>query len=107
VGYSAKTHSTLLANRATSNDYGTSISTINYTSPDTPLVVTQSSYDESKAPNHYNNGFFVLMLDSLVFGQTYNVSFRITDILSNPLNVSPSIINIGTPSGYEQRPTEV
>lgn len=107
VGYSAKTHTTLLANRATQNDYGTSISTINYTSPDTPLVVTQSSHDESIYPNHYNNGFFVVMLDSLSFSKTYNVSFRVTDILSNPLNVTLSNINIGRPDGSETSPTTV
>ena len=99
TGYSAVTDGRLVV----SNKYGTSLSTTTY-DPDGTLVVTQSEYDTSLAASHYRNGYFVIADDNLVFGKTYNVSFKITNITNNPFGVTLNNIRISGPSGASYAP---
>ena len=88
VGYSATSVSSSSAQRQTKNSYGTTISTVNYISPDTALVVTQASTGSPDSPSSYKNGYFEVIVDNLELDKYYDVSFKITNVLSNPLNVS-------------------
>ena len=95
IGYSAvNVNSSLLSSRKLTNSYGTVINKIEYNGSDTTLVITQSEYPENSLIS-YKNGYFAIVMDenSLTFGQRYDVSFKVTNIINNPLNVS-SINNL-------------
>lgn len=83
-GYGATSIRKITQNRSISNSYGTTLSTIDY-SPDTPLIVTQTSWPESQLIS-YKNGYFCIGTDSLQHDKNYNLSFRISNITNNPLN---------------------
>ena len=72
-----------------SNNYGTSINT---TSPESSVVITQTGASSDYANNNYRNGYISIRTDNMIDGQHYDVSFKVTDIVSNPLNASLSDI---------------
>ena len=82
--------------RHKTNTWGTTISETNYVDE---LVITQDGYNNSSNVGHYSNGYFVIGLDTLSFDKRYNVSFKITNVVSNPLNASLSDIRISNPHG--------
>lgn len=87
------------------NSYGTSISTINFTPPDTSLVITQEVQStDYTAGSIYKNGYFEVETDNLKFSHTYMISFRITNIITNPLNKTFSDIRLGNPYGNRMAP---
>ena len=96
VGYSAKSMNNPYASRFLTNNYGTTINTIE---PINEVIVTQSTWDDSKDKWHYNNGYLDIIDDNLVFGQWYKISFKVTNIINNPLNCSLSNIRVLTPKG--------
>lgn len=105
-GYSAATIVNPQVSRVLTNKYGTSINTVNFTGPDTELVITQSQWPNSTI-NHYQNGYFAIGIKGLVFGQRYNFSFKVTNITNNPLNASLNDIKLSTPYGSQVGATEV
>ena len=98
VGFSAKTYNTPQSVKDYTNTYGTTLSTVDYALPDTPVIVTQSQIDKTQANYHYHNGYFCIILDGLEYDTYYNVSFRVSDIVSNPLDVTIDQIRIRDPS---------
>lgn len=92
-GYSAQNVNSKTATRKLTNNYGTTISTTDFSLPDTPLVITQSQWPNDTT-YHYKNGYICIAVDNLVFEKRYNVSFRITNITNNPLNVDISEIRL-------------
>ena len=96
VGYSAKGINEPYADRNLTNNYGT---TINTTEPINEIIVTQSTWNDSKNKHHYTNGYFCIIDDNLIFGQRYKCSFKITNITNNPLNSSLSDICVISPKG--------
>jgi len=91
-GYSASNVAAHTSNSSLSNSYGT---TINTTSPDDgKVVVTQSTYTTDYTIGSYRNGYISIRVDTLMAGWSYDVSFKVTDIVSNPLNASLSDIYI-------------
>lgn len=99
IGYSANTMNTTTSTRYVSNNFGTTISTINYTLPDTSVVVTQTQYPNTSVIYHYKNGYFCIGVDNLVFGQRYDISFKISNITNNPLNAQLNDLRISNPGG--------
>ena len=87
IGYSA-INNAINSSRKLTNNYGTTISTTEFTQPDTELIITQSSYDTSVSKSHYNNGYFSFHNDNLSFNKYYDVSMKISNIISNPLNAN-------------------
>ena len=102
-GYSAE-NKTYTAAGTLSNNYGTMIST---TSPESSLDITQSSSTTEYAKNHYRNGYVVFRTDNMVVGQCYDVSIKVTNITSNPLEATLSELCLTPPSGGITPPTEV
>ena len=96
-GYSAMGIVKTTSTRILTNTYGTTINTISPES--TTLVITQSQAPESSNLAHYRNGYFSIGVDSLIFDNYYDVSFKITNITDNPLNASLSNLNISNPYG--------
>ena len=73
------------SNKTLSNNYGTTISTIN---PSNELVVTQTKTDNPSNPTNYTNGYFTVGVNNyLEVDKEYKISMDI-DIKDNPLNVS-------------------
>lgn len=102
-GYSAETK--LYDQAGTlSNRYGTALST---TSPESSLVVTQSQSTTDYTKNNYRNGYFIVRTDNMVVGQHYDVSIKVTDIISNPLEVGLSDFSITSPNGGVEPAKEV
>ena len=96
VGYSAEGVADGLPG-STTNTYGT---TINTTSPSNAVVVTQSSSTTDYAKSSYRNGFVIIRLDPIIkFNKTYDFSFKITNIVSNPLDATLSEIQVLAPNG--------
>ena len=96
VGYSAESVADGLPG-STTNTYGT---TINTTSPSNAVVVTQSSSTTDYAKTSYRNGFVIIRLDPIIkFNKTYDFSFKITNIVSNPLDATLSDIQVLCPNG--------
>lgn len=102
-GYSAANRAYNIAS-VTTNNYGT---TINTTDPESSVTITQSSTPRSDNLSHYENGYICIRTDNMVDGQYYDVSFKVTNITSNPLNASLSnwMIMSGQGSGFV--PSEV
>lgn len=91
----------------TTNSYGTTINTTIFQNPDTPLVIEQSQAPNSTTPNHFHNGYIVIGTDNLIFGQKYNVSFKVSNITNNILNISLNNIRLLVPTGTSTGPTEI
>lgn len=102
MGYSATT-----GGNSVTNSYGTSLSTVKFSGPDTPLIVTQSQAPETSNPQHYRNGYFCIDVNGLEFGKSYSVSFCISDIRSNPLNATLNDIRVCDPYGSHYAPTSL
>lgn len=94
VGYAAKN-----SNRSISNSYGTTINTTEFLLPDTELVVTQTQSPNTSNISAYQNGYLEVLVDNLVWGQKYRVSFKIDNITSNPLNADLKDIKLLNPYG--------
>lgn len=74
-----------------SNNYGT---TINTTSPESSVVVTQANASSGVIKDSYENGYISIRTDNLAYGVNYDVSCKITNIVNNPLNASLSDMTI-------------
>ena len=84
--------------RYTSGSYGTTISTSEFSAPDTSVVITQSSYTTDVAMSSYRNGHVVVGIRGVKFGTRYRIGFRVTNIVSNPLNASLTDLTLFGPS---------
>lgn len=98
-GYSTESLTTPDSTRTLANSYGTTINTINYSLPDTPVTITQTDHDAPSVTS-YKNGYFIIGVDSLIFGERYDVSFKVTDI-TDPLNVGLSGFRLCDPAGNQ------
>ena len=98
VGYSA-TNSDSNNTRKISNNYGTTLNTTEFSLPDTKLIITQTQYPNTTNLAVYHNGYCAVLVDNLIWGQKYNVSFKVEDIVSNPLNTSIANLALLVPSG--------
>ena len=87
-----------------SNSYGTTIST---TDPVRSLVITQSDSTADYDKHNYRNGYLSIRTDNMVPGIRYDVSFRVTDIVSNPLNASLSDLQLLAGSGTGSMASEI
>ena len=103
VGYSAQ-NSDSNNTRKISNSYGTTINTTEFSLPDTKLVITQTQYPNTSTIHSYVNGYISVLVDNLIWKQSYNVSFKVQDVTSNPLNVSLQNIRLLVPSGGSYQP---
>ena len=88
VGYSAQANNSSTDLRRLTNIYGTTISTTEYVSGNDKLVITQTVQPDDYAITSYRHGYVVIILDGLLYGKKYNFSFKVSDIVSNPLNVT-------------------
>lgn len=102
-GYSAENKQYDVAG-SLSNNYGTTISA---TSPESSLVITQSSSTTDYQKNNYRNGYMIFRTDNMVIGQRYDVSFKVTNITSNPLETALSELSVTSPTGGITTATEV
>lgn len=104
VGYCATTLPNPHNNRIITNTYGTTLSTVD---PERSVTITQSQAPETSNINSYKNGYMAIELDNLVFGATYDISFRVTNITSNPLNATLNNLGLGMPNGTRSGPSEI
>lgn len=97
VGYSAIAVSSIESTRRLTNNYGTTISTIEYSDE---ITVTQTEYHpEISNLRHFSNGYFNVVFDNLPLDKRYNVSFKVSNITSNPLNATLADWVIANPYG--------
>lgn len=107
-GYGTQTIVDTDVNRyKTTNNYGTTINTTIFNNPDTPLIIEQSQAPNSTTPTSYQNGYIVIGTDNLIFGQKYNVSFKVSNITNNILNISLNNIKLLVPNGNATNVTEI
>ena len=92
---------------STTNSYGTSLNSTTYNLPDTVVVITQSKWPQTSDLKHYQNGYFTINVPNLIFGQYYDVSFKITNIVNNPLNASLSQLTLINPGGNQYGPNKI
>ena len=105
IGYSVFTMNKPTATRSLVGNYGTTISTIDYNLPDTSLTITQTEAPNTSDITAYNNGYFCIGLDNLIFDQNYDVSFKVTNITNNLLNVGIDSIRTCSPgSNHYKKP---
>lgn len=95
-GVSAITFATIYQKPSSSNSYGTTIA-VNGDS----IVVTQSQAPNTTNKGHYTNGYLCIGVNGMKYGEKYRVSFKITDIINNPLDAQLSDIKVCEPSGSE------
>lgn len=107
VGFSATSTGSPASSRSITNRYGTTIDTTTCDTSNTAVTILQANYDNTLAPSHYRNGYFVVVIDNMVFDSRYNISFRITNITSNPGNIALSDIKIANPWGSTFSTTKV
>lgn len=91
----------------TTNTYGTTINTTIYESPDTPLIIEQSQAPNSTIKNTFQNGYVVVGVDNLIFEKRYNVSFKISNITNNLLNIELDTIQLIVPTGTSKGVSEI
>lgn len=104
VGYSAEANSSSTDLRRLTNNYGTTISTTEYVSSNDKLVITQTVQPDDYAINSYRHGYAAIILDGLPYGKKYNFSFKVSDIVSNPLNATLSQITENSPGSTHYVP---
>ena len=97
VNYSASSGQIGETTPQLSNKYGTTLSTVNYSLPDTELVITQTEHDEP-TDTSYKNGYFAIWIDNLEFDKRYDISLKVKDV-TDPLNAGLSRLRINGPSG--------
>lgn len=85
--------------RKLSNNYGTSINTLDYIYPNGPIIVTQTKWDNPSLVRSYMNGYVAPVIPNLKRDGYYDVSFKVTNIISNPLNASLSDMALSDPYG--------
>jgi hypothetical protein len=104
-GYSATNRTYDMAGQ-TSNNYGTSIDTLD---PEDSVVITQSSSTTDYAKNSYRNGYVSIRVEnySVMEGAKYDISFKITDILSNPLDARLDDWLLISPTGSQSSPSQI
>lgn len=95
-GYSAQSADSLNGNLKLTNNYGT---TISITQPEKSVEIIQSQWPNSDQIYHFQNGYFIVVVDNLQYGLYYDVSFKISDISNNPLNAALSSIRLAPPNG--------
>lgn len=91
----------------TTNSYGTTISTTIYENPDTPLIIEQSQAPNSTIKNTFQNGYVVIGVDNLIFEKRYNVSFKVSNITNNLLNIGLDTIQLIVPTGTSKGVSEI
>ena len=96
LGYSAQALNKPTNTRYATNNYGTTLST---TDPASSVTVTQSQWPKTDNPVTYQNGYFDIIDDNLTYNKRYNLSFRVTNITNNPLNVPLENLTVYYPSG--------
>lgn len=104
VGYSAITLTNPYNNKIVTNPYGTTLNTVE---PERSIIITQSQAPDTSIISSYKNGYMVIELDNLVFGVSYDISFKVTNITSNPLNATLQNLGLGVPNGTRRDPTEI
>lgn len=82
-GVSARDITSATGQRILSNNYGTTINSIDYTGE---IVATQKKAPNTSSVISYENGFFCLGLNGLEVGKTYTLFYNF-EVLDNPLNV--------------------
>ena len=89
-----------------SNNYGTTINTIEAT--DT-ITITQASSSTEYTKSNFRNGYFSIRLfnECCIDYNYYDISFKVTDITSNPLDATFMDVTINSPGAGQQTPTEV
>ena len=107
VGYSAHAVANPSATRGLANSYGTTISTVSYENSDGKVVITQSECGSPDIPQSYKNGYVCVVVNGLMLNRNYTVSFKVTDIASNPLNVNRSSIKVCGPTGGQHSVSEI
>ena len=103
VGYSAVNLTTTTATRTLTNSNGTTINTID---PEKSVTITQTLWPATNKSS-YQNGYFVVMDDNLKFEERYDISFRVTNIINNPLNAALSDLTIYNPKGSSVGSTKI
>lgn len=103
IGYSAVNLTTTTANRKLTNGNGTTISTID---PEKSVIITQTLWPATNKYS-YQNGYFIVMDDNLKFEERYDISFRVTNITSNPLNATLSDLMLYNPKGTSVGSTKI
>lgn len=98
-GYSASSLQSNNGTRQLTNNYGTVLNTVDYNLPDTSLVITQNQAPETTTKSSYKNGYVCIVLDNLIFDETYKISFKITNIINNPLNAALTSLRGLSPYG--------
>lgn len=104
VGYSAITLSNPHNKKSVTNNYGTTLSTVN---PERSVIITQSQIQDASNIGSYKNGYMAIELDNLIFDTPYDISFKVTNITSNPLNATLQNLGLGIPNGTRRGPTEI
>lgn len=101
LGYSAKNVSNTsdIATYSTTNKYGTLINSTTFNDLDTPLIIEQTQAPNSTTLNSYQNGYIIIGIDNLIFEKKYNISFKVSNIINNLLNINLNNINLLVPSG--------
>lgn len=94
--FSAKGPTSSSTNKGLTNSNGTTISSIDYSNE---LIITQTGYQDTSNLGNYRNGYFYIVLDGLTYDKQFNVSFKVLNIVSNPLNATLSDICIENPHG--------
>ena len=86
VSYSGVSQNMETASKTT-NNYGTTLSTTEFTAPHGEVTITQSTWPDSNSYS-YRNGYFTVQVHNLEYGKMYNMSFKVSDITNNPLNIN-------------------
>ena len=109
VGYSSNSIKNMDVStyKKINNGYGTSIDKTVYDPQNPTVTVTQTSSTTDYDKVSYRNGYFDIAVDGLVFEQRYCISFRVTNITSNPLNTLLSEMAIQSPRGVNYYATSV
>ena len=63
------------------------------------MVITQANSSTDYAKDNYRNGYFAIIPSNLLFNKKYTISFKVTDIVNNPLNVSLGDLKVIRPNG--------
>jgi len=103
LGYSAVNLTTPAATRKLTNSNGTTISTIN---PEKSITITQTLWPAT-TKSSYQNGYFIVMDDNLKFEEHYDISFRVTNIINNPLNATLTNLMLYNPKGTSVGGTKI
>ena len=109
VGYSTSTITSMNTStyKSTNNSYGTTLNKTIYDPQSPTVTVTQESSTTDYAKTHYRNGYFIVAAGGMAFEKRYCISFKVTNITSNPLNTSLSEMAIQSPRGSNFYATSV